>query len=146
MASTTVEPVATAIAAVISGLSVSPAVTGYSVDRGPTDSLQLPAGVVGAPSIVRKGVDEKETQLGSRDWNEEWPISFAFELDNYTAARTQAVEVIEAFIKAIDADETLGGIVSECKVVRSDPAGPVQVRNRPMFLYDCTVQIFDLVP
>lgn len=120
-ASTTLAPIADALVTVIQSLS-DPTVGAVKWSRLDTDTR--PAAVVGMPITIRRTEpDQKEGQVGTDDWNVDFPVDFYFEFDELEAAQTQAVQVIEAWIKAIDADQTLGDLpgLLEAKVVEAGP-------------------------
>ncbi len=68
-----------------------------------------------------------------------------FDIGDLAFGQAQAVEVIEAWILAIDADQTLGGVVQEAKVTTVDEPEYVEDAGRPYLIYPSTVSILDFV-
>jgi hypothetical protein len=145
VASTTVDPIAAAITTVVGALAVTPAVTGKKWDPGVAgfDSL-LPVGVVGMPELRRTEIDSPESQLGSNDWNITYPVGLYFDLSEASYSQAQAVEVVEAFITAIDANPYLGGTVSDAKVTEARPE-EILDQKRSLLAYRCRVEVQKLV-
>lgn len=151
MSSTTVKPVATLIANVIAGLSVtfpggSASVKAYTWDPGMDGFDALPAGVVGVPDIRRVSVDSPESQIGSRDWRMTYPVTFVFDLDVAALAQDRVVDCVEAFIKAIDTDtlQASDGSIIDAKVIAARP-NVVMTDARPLLAYDCELELLKLV-
>lgn len=146
MASTILDPTATLIAAVLSGLAVTPTVKAYATDPGYAGLDALPAGVVGVPEIDRQDVQERESQLGTNDWTITYPVALFFDLADTATAQAQATQTVEAFIKAIDT-ATLSvsdATIEDAKVVSATP-DEIADSARPMLVYDCRVVVFKLV-
>jgi hypothetical protein len=118
--STTLEPLATAVAALLRALSVSEGLTAYAHDPGFAGLDALPCAVVGIPTIGRVGLDQSESQLGSRDWFVTFPVTLYFDLADATATATLAIEYVEAFIKSVDTEslQAADGTVLDSKVTR----------------------------
>lgn len=147
MASTVIDPTAALIAGFITNLAVTPTVKSYQRDPGMAGLDSLPAGVVGLPSLERTGVDEAEGQLGHDDWLLSYPVEFYFDIGDAVYTATQAVEVLEAFVKVIDANRGLGQDVAtilDAKVVSSEPVEVVDT-PRPMLVYSCRLEVLRLV-
>ena len=148
MASTVITPIADAIADVLTGLAVTPTVKGRTWDPGLTGIDKVPCGIVGPPELRRTALDDSETQLGALDWYLDYPVIIGVDLDVAPSSASQLVEIVEAFVKAIDADQTLGlgafcdqAIVSEFfGPERSDPES-----GRPLYFYAGTVTVRALV-
>lgn len=80
-----------------------------------------PWAVIQLPSIQRTAVNAAETQLGSVDWWVSFPVEFYFELTKPAYSQAQAVNTIEAFINAVDADNSLGDPeIIDAKVTQVD--------------------------
>ena len=142
MSSTILQPVADLVAALIESLDVDPLIKGYSIDPGPVGLDSLPAGVCGLPKIQRTDADGGESQLGTYDWTIELPVMFLFDLYDTTTAQAQALQTVEAFIKAVDTGSlsTSDPQIVDAKVTSSDP-GELIDEARPMLSYDCRLQI-----
>lgn len=94
----------------------------------PTD-IKPPCMVIELPAIRRTGVDQREDHLGQTDWTISFPTIFYFALDNPAAAQPKALGFVESFIFAIDADNGLGGLCQEAKVV--EVAEPEFMEDQP---------------
>ena len=142
MSSTILQPTADLVAAVLTGLSVTPAVKGYATDPGMTGLDSLPAGVCGLPKVQRTNPDEAESQLGTFDWQIELPVMLLFDLYDTTTAQAQALQTLEAFIKAVDTGtlQTSDAQIVDAKVSQADPVEFLD-EARPMVGYDCRVEI-----
>lgn len=140
MASTILDPIATALVTVaetVSGLN------GCKWVLRDTDSR--PAAVVMPPSIERTPLDVSEDHLGQNDWNSEWSVDLYFDTTNLEYGQVQAVEMVEAWIVAVDADQDLGGVVQEAKVTSVAEPDFVEDANRPYLIYPTTVSVLDFV-
>jgi len=144
MASTVVKPIAQNIASLITGLAVTPSMVG--VVWGPRELPQIPCGVVRPPTIGRTEPKGEESQLGSDDWDLSYPVTLYFEFDEASKSQDQAVEIVEAFIKAVDANPDLdtNGIADEASVVSAEPV-IVDDQTRALFAYDCRIVLTTLV-
>jgi hypothetical protein len=144
MASTVLDPVAERIKAKLAELNVITADERHK--WAPASIGVLPAGVIEMPTIARTSPGQAESQLGSNDWTLTFPVTLYFELDEATAAQTQATETVEAFIKAIDDDPSLGdpSIIEDAKVILAAPS-ILDDDARAMIAYDCELQIVKLV-
>jgi hypothetical protein len=147
MAPTVLDPLAGALVDLLEALDVSEQVKGYKWEPGMTGFDRLPAAVVGIPSVQRVGVDEPESQLGSRDWFVSYPVDVYVRLDNSPAAAALAVEIVEALIVSIDTEslQAADGTVLDAKVTQSEPVLDLTDTAQPLLRYDCTVEIFKLV-
>lgn len=147
MSSTTVEPTANLIAAVLAALAVDPVVKAYTWQTGMSGIGALPAAIVDAPTIERTEVEQAESQLGSNDWTMTFPVYIFVDLKVAKTAASRIVEIVEAFVKAIDA----GGLtvsdpsIIEAKVVSSTPLDAEDQQARPLLAYDCRVEVLKLV-
>lgn len=142
MASTILDPPAAGIVAIIEALGLTASVTGYKWGRLELDSV--PAGVVAMPILRRTGVEERESQLGANDWTATYPVLLAVDLDEAVSNQAQVIEMVEAFVAAVDADYSLGGTVEEAKVVECEPYTD-QDRAKPLIGYECMVETLKLV-
>lgn len=148
MASTIIDPTAVLIANEIDGLTTAQSVKAYAQDPGLAGLDTLPAGVVGLPSFERVGVDDREPQIGSTGWWLTFPVEFYFDIADPEFTATQAVETVEAFVLAIDANPGLGQSqeeVIDTKVVSGEPVEILEAA-RPMLAYATRVQVLRLVP
>lgn len=144
MPSTVVAPVATQLASVVTGLSVTPAITGYESDPGKS-GFPPPAAVVDLPTLRFPDIDESQVQLGSKDWYMEYPVHFYFDLSVYSESQRQAVLALEAFKKAVDANPTLNGTAEIARVVRAEPdLATLRSSGTPVLVYTVTVNVFQL--
>lgn len=145
MASTILDPVAVLIANVIAGLAVTPTVKAHWPDPGLAGVDQLPAGVVGAPDIDRVGIEEPDPQIGSAGWTITYPVALLFDLGDTVTAQAQALQTVEAFIKAID---TMTLSVSDATIEDSrvlNARVSVEDAARPLLIYDCAVAVLKFV-
>lgn len=138
MASTILDPVAEALKNVVD------TVAGITAVKWQPKDIPVPAGVVGIPRGSRVGVDERESQLGSNDWNLTYEVGLFFDLSSAQFSQAQAVEKVEEFIAAVDNDPELSGEVLDAKVTGFEPE-IVEDRNRPLLMYRCDVEVLKLV-
>lgn len=110
MSSTILAPCADAIKAVLEAL-------GYKVHRWLPQQFSAPAAIIELPDIQRVEVEGTEAQLGSDLWQLEYPVSLVFPLREAATAQDRAALAVEQFIRAVDADESLGGVVYEASVI-----------------------------
>lgn len=146
MASTTIDPLAVLLAAEITAIGLTPTIKVHKWDPGTAGIDSLPAGVISVPTIRRVGVDEAESQLGTRDWIITFPVTLAFDLADPAFTQAQAIEYVEAFIKRIDTDNLQASDASilDAKVTLAEPSEVVD-QARPRLDYDCTVEVLKLV-
>lgn len=149
MPSTTLEPLANAIATQIATLSLTLAdepLKAYPHDPGYAGLDVIPCAVIGIPAITRVGVDQPESQLGARDWFIEWPVNLYFDIADPVFTSQQAIETVEAFIKLIDTEslQAADGTVLDAKVTESVPVEYVD-QARPLMVYECKLEIWKLV-
>lgn len=140
---TTLAPIAAALKTKLETLTASTErVKGYATP--PRDLDALPCGVVELPTIERISPDDAESQLSTNDWHIAFPVTLYVDLSEATYSITQAIDFVEAWIKAIDADQTLGGIVFDSKVTTAEPL-VIDDEARPLLAYETTVAIWALV-
>ena len=124
----------------VNATSYTSTVKGYS--WAPRDLDKIPAAVVEMPEVERVDVDTPESQLGSFDWRVTFPVVFYFELDEAARGQAQAVNVVEAFIKAIDASPTMGdNAIIDSKVVHAGPPEIIDDEARALIRYPCELRI-----
>jgi hypothetical protein len=143
MASTVVLPVAQALADLITGLPGD--IRGQLWEPNP-GNVNPPVGVVSMPRIDRSDVEDEESQLGTDDWALDFTVFLFHDLGNALYAQGEAVEDIEEFIKAVDANPSLGlATVIDTKVVAVTPGFDLD-QTRPQIVTECRVQVLRLVP
>jgi len=93
-----------------------------------------------------------EDHVSQVDWVLEFPVNFVFDLSEAVLAQTQAVDTMEAFIKAIDADTTLGraddvdgGVIQGAKVISADQLIELVDEARSTLVFPCRVQVQQFV-
>lgn len=111
----------------------------------PREFENTPAGVVELPSVARSGLDAPEDHLGQRDWKPTFDAVFYFDLDVAKPSQDEAVDAIEAFILAIDADPSLGGLCQEAKAVEAPPPEFIEDADRPQIRWAVRVEILKFV-
>jgi hypothetical protein len=157
MASSVIDPLASALAAVVSGISgLSNGVTVKGIKWAPRDTDVRPAGVVEMPTVRRTDPDAPEDHLGANDWAFEFPVSFYFDLAEPAFSQAQATEILEAFIKAVDGSlapgQPLNGLsgvsIADVKVVESIPELSLvnEQNERWAIAYLTRVQLLTFVP
>src|SRR4051794_31632298 len=102
MSSTIITPLAEALIEKAEGV-------GAKGHRWPPSEITPPCVVIELPEIERTGVDEPEDHLGQKDWTVTFTAVFYFDLATAQSDQDGAVDVVEAFINAIDEDQALGG-------------------------------------
>jgi hypothetical protein len=143
--STVIVPLADALKALLEGLDFAPAVKAYR--WAPSMVATVPAAVIDIPEVRRTGIDEPEEQLGSDDWTLTFPVELLVDLAVADRDQTRVVELLEAFIAAVDANPSLGfPIVDDSKVVAGTPGYDLSEEARPLLTYDCEVQVLVRVP
>jgi hypothetical protein len=142
MASTIIEPVADAIAALIDDITLTGGISMKGYTWEPREFDRIPAGAVGVPEVRRTGLDEPEDQLSTVDWFMDFPVGLYFDLDEARKSQRQVVEGLEAFIAAIDDSPHLGlgGNFCDCKVTAAVPFTEEQ-RKRTLIGHLCTVSV-----
>lgn len=138
------DPIAGALEQLLDGLVLTPKLHAMKWER--KDLSPLPAATVHVPQIARTELDEAETELNlAFDWTLTYTVSFYFDLADAVAAQGAMVDYVEAFIKAVDDNPTLGlELVDEAKVISADPFTE-RDRNRPLAGYECQVRLLAFV-
>jgi hypothetical protein len=149
MSSEIVEPLAQQIAEFITeitGLSTGQSVNGYRWERKAFDA-KLPVGVVGIPTIRRTAPGERESQIGTDDWDMEFPVGLYFDLGDPVAAQQLAVETVERFIRAVDENPSLGDdtVVDDAAVLEAEPEVLME-QPRALLIYRCRLAVIKQVP
>lgn len=143
MASTVIDPIADELVALIDALTPDTKPYLWVSPAGDTDVR--PAGIVMLPEIERVGPDLPEDHLGETDWRLSYPVVFIVDFEPNGYYHAQAAEVVEAWIKAVDADTTLDGSVQEAKVTSVAPPEYQPGEGRPYIQYATTVQVLAFV-
>lgn len=159
--STWVQPIGEALVAVADGLSgLANGATVKGILWAPRDTDVRPAAVVEMPGIERVAADEAESQIGTRDVRLSFPVPFYFDLSEDLAySQSQAVEVVEAFVDAIDAatnagqplgpDVLSGGVIVIDAKASVDPPEimpPEGSSGRPAIRYVCRAEVLAFIP
>lgn len=136
-----IKPVAQAIAQVAESLGLSPTVKG--VVWAPRMLDRLPALVIEVPAGARTDPDQAESQLYTRDWNLDYACTFYTDLADAVTAQDRLTDLIEAFVMAVDADETLGGLANSAKVVEWDQPAELELEGstRSLLMLKSTVAV-----
>jgi hypothetical protein len=142
VSSSILTPLADALLEAARGLG-SEGVKGYRWP--PRELAKLPAAVVELPGVERTPVDAPEDHLGQRDWKPSFPVIFYFDLSAAESSQDEAVEIVEAFIAAIDEDPSLGGLCQEAKAVEAAFAEYVEDEARPVIRWPVRVEILKFV-
>ena len=155
MSSDIITPLAEQVAEFITamtGVSTGHQVTGYVWERKAYDA-KLPVGVVGLPIIRRTQPGDRESEIGLDDWGFEFPVGLLFEYDESVAVQQLAVEVVEKFISAVDADPALGTANGDGNVIVYDDSSVVEAepevyleQPRALLIYRCTLVVNAGVP
>jgi hypothetical protein len=111
----------------------------------PRELSSLPAGVVELPGVVRTPLDAPEDHLGQKDWRPSFLVVFYFDLAESKHAQTQAIDMVEAFVSAIDADPSLGGRCQEAKAVEVLVPEFLEDEARPEIRWAVDVEILKFV-
>lgn len=136
-----IDSVADHLVSTIDGLEVDRSVNAWKWRSNEGGGLQLPSAVVQVPEFDRSGLDEAEDHLGARDIRMEFSVPFFFDLGQTDASFGEAVEVVSAFVDALDADPGLDGNAQEAKVTHTEPANSEPLQGRPTFAFVCTVSV-----
>lgn len=141
MASAILDPIASALKTAAESIS---GVNGHKWVLRDTDSR--PAAVIELPTVNRTQPDAPEDHIGQFDWRSDWTVVFYFDFDPNAAeayGQVQALEVIEDWIEAINANPTLSGAVQEAKVVTAGPPELNDELSRPLIAYPTQVAVLD---
>ena len=143
----TLDPLADDLVALVEALNTSQTVKGYKWEPGMTGFDALPACVVGLPSVGRVGVDEPESQLGTRDWFIDYPLDLYFRLDHSGDASALAVEVVDALVVSVDTEslQAADGTVLDAKLVSAEPVLDLTDQAQPLLRYETTLRVWKLV-
>ena len=137
-----IDNVADRLVAEVESLEVGAAVSAWKWRSNQGGGMQLPSAVVQVPEFDRSGLDESEDHLGARDIRMTFPVLFFFDLGETDASFGQAIEVVSAYVDALDANPGLDGNAQEAKVTHSEPKELEAVKSgRPIFSFLCTVEV-----
>lgn len=145
MASTIIDPLADALAALAGGITVNgTALKGVWPPRlGVPD---VPCVEIEIPTVRRSDVEEAESQLGADDWTLDFTATIHFDMREAVTAQQRIVEALEAWIAAVDADRSLGiASVLDASVVSAEPLYDLTDEQRPLIGYVTTVRVWRLV-
>lgn len=110
-------------------------------------TITPPCAVVEMPAVRRADPEEPESQLGTNDWEVDFPVVFYFDLADPEYSQQQAVATVEAFIQAVDEDGNLGfPTVLDTKVVETGPPEIMGDQTRAQIVYPTRVSLLKLVP
>lgn len=142
--STVITPIASALATIAGGVS---GVTAYAKDPGLQGLDGNPTAVVGVPA-VNHGELDADPQIGSRIWTLDYPVNIFVDLDVAQDAVTLLIDTVEAFVKAVDADDqlvtadaTLSGLVVAARVTSAEPGRDDRDTARPRLFYECNTRV-----
>lgn len=143
--STVIQPIGDALAAVLEDLEGTRSTDTWA----PRETGARPAAVVELPSIRRSELDRAEDHLGEDDWSHTFWVVFYFDLAVKKPQLTQAkaAEIVESWIKAIDANPTLGldGLVQEAKVVATEEPEFAEGESKPVMRWRTRVGVLAFV-
>jgi hypothetical protein len=112
----------------------------------PRDLDALPAGVVELPSIDRGDAADEESEIGSRTFRIEYPVTFYVALDEAALAQTIADAIALAFIDAID-QQFPYATHPNVDDVRVNVDRPEVIEDaRPLITVPARVQLLALIP
>lgn len=103
------------------------------------------AAVVELPTVERSALDGPEDHLGQKDWKPGFSVVFYFPLDTAQSSQDDAVDVVEAFVLAIDADPSLGNRCQEAKAVEVGTPEFLDDESRPEIRWPVRVEILKFV-
>jgi hypothetical protein len=146
MASTVTDPIAEALKTTIEGISsLTIKVYKWPPKSGDLDTGVAPAAVIwSSPRSAGPTPTRPRTTLAENDWNYTFPVTFYFDLGDASFSQGQAVEAIEAFIKAIDANQDLTGTCQEAKAMADQPEY-FEGEAKPIIRWPTRVQILKFV-
>lgn len=104
-----------------------------------------PWAVVDLPRFRRTPPDEPEDELGSSTWRLWYPTTIYVDLKEAKRDQGRALEIVEAFIHAVDLDRSLGDTVFDSSVVEGEPEIVGREQARPLLAYECQVEVLQLV-
>lgn len=137
---TVIDPVGVALQGKLAALTVlDQPVKAYWL--APRELDRLPAAVIEAPTIERRQLEQPEASLGANDWLLTFPVTLYLQLDEAGAAQAAAVELVELFTQAIDADAGLGvaGVI-EARVIQSEPV-IIDGDRRALYAYESRCEV-----
>jgi hypothetical protein len=142
-----IQPIADAIADLARGVGLHVPDGAWTV--GP---VVPPCAEIEVPNGTRTDPEQAESQLGSDDWDLEYPVTLWVDLRRASDAQTQLKDFLEAFISAVDADRSLGlapatvGFeLDDASVVSFERVYGLE-RDRQLIGYETTVAVLALVP
>jgi hypothetical protein len=121
-------------------------------DTWTVGTLKPPCAEIEVPNGNRNDPEQSESQLGSDDWNLEFPVTLWVDLHRATEAQIRLKDLLEAFIVAVDSDRslglapaTVGFTLDDASVVSFERVYQLE-RDRQLVGYETTVAVLALVP
>lgn len=112
-------------------------------------SVNPPAAEIELPDLARTAPEEAESQLGSDDWDLEFPVTIWVDLTRPTEAQVRLKDYLEAWIAAVDADRQLADLdvqIVDASVVSAERVYAVgEGRSRGLVGYETVVMVHALV-
>lgn len=144
MSGTIITPVANALVAKAAALTYTPAPFTYLWGRDNID--RVPAILVKPPSGDRTPPDTAESQLYADDWTMRFGVMFLTDTAEAALKQQHLIDLLELYVVAVDADETLGGTVLSARVARwEEPVVLDREKGRPLLMLASTVEVLKLV-
>lgn len=145
MTSTIFQPPADALVTLLEDLGLAVEFNAHRWLPGPGVGFKPPAAIVELPDFERAEVEGAEPQLGSDLWQLEYPVSLVFALREAQVAQDRAALGVETFVRAVDADASLGGVAYESSVVGGEPEYDDNQGN-PVVIYRTRVSVWFFAP
>lgn len=144
MASTILRPPADALAAILDGLNLTPVTKGHTWAPASLTGSG-PWGVVELPGFERHEPEEAEDEMGTDTWHIEYPVTLYVPLSDAPRDQERMAELVESFVRAVDADHTLGGVCREAVVAEAERPTFTEDRNRVLIVCETTVAVLKYV-
>ena len=100
-----------------------------------------PWAVVEVPTIERIGPDDRESQVGTKDWVIRFPVVWYAPLDDAYNAQALVVAALEAWTVAIDEDPTTDPTIDHVGIDSVDQPELIEDQARPLLALQTTVLI-----
>lgn len=112
------------------------AATGYSADPARAGVDVVPSLVIGRPRGERL-----PARIGTQPYRYDVPLTFYSDLAIGPDAYIEQAELLEAFVRAVDADHTLGSRVEEAVVTEWDHPSANRSARRPTLSTSATLTL-----
>lgn len=145
--STVFQPIADRLAELLRGIMVDGTALNVPEDSWTRGVIHPPAAEIELPEGTKPGPEQSQSELGSFDYDLEFPVTIWVELTDVTVTQKRLAQYLEEFIAAVDNDPTLDNTVLDSSVDSFEVVyGVGDGRKRDLIGYETRVGVIKLIP